>query len=196
VSFPPLATRSVRWRPHAGTGLEHLGLTREGDRVVADSVVIGERDGRRYGVRYRLVCDSGWRATRLDLETTDGRSLHLRSEAAGAWTDADGRLLPALDGCVDIDLAGTPFTNTLPIRRLDPSPRDGTIELTMVYVPFDTFVPVTDGQLYRCLEPMALYRYEAADRTFAADLPVDRDGLVLDYPTLFERVDNPQGEPS
>ena len=58
----------------------------------------------------------------------------------------------------------------------------------MLYVPFDTFEPIVDEQRYRCLKDGALYRYEAVDRTFAADLPVDRDGLVLDYPTLFERI--------
>ena len=58
----------------------------------------------------------------------------------------------------------------------------------MVYVPFDTFAPTLDGQCYRCLQPGRLYRYQALDRSFAADLSVDDDGLVVDYPTLFERA--------
>ena len=58
----------------------------------------------------------------------------------------------------------------------------------MVYVPFDSFEPVVDRQRYTCLTPARLYRYQAADRTFTADLPVDEDGLVLDYPTLFKRL--------
>ena len=62
----------------------------------------------------------------------------------------------------------------------------------MLYVPFDTFEPLRDSQHYTCLsEGMTndrLYRYEAADRSFSADLPLDEDGLVLDYPTLFIRT--------
>jgi hypothetical protein len=62
----------------------------------------------------------------------------------------------------------------------------------MLYIPFDTFEPLVDEQRYTCLEQRRIYRYEAVDRSFAADLPVDEDGLVLDYPTLFTRV-QPQG---
>ena len=58
----------------------------------------------------------------------------------------------------------------------------------MLYVPFDDFMPFRDAQRYTCLQAGRLYRYEAADRTFAADLPVDEHGVVGDYPTLFRRV--------
>ena len=33
-----------------------------------------------------------------------------------------------------------------------------------------------------------LYRFEALDGEFTATLPVDADGLVLDYPGLFRRA--------
>ncbi len=54
--------------------------------------------------------------------------------------------------------------------------------------PFDSFEPTVDGQHYTCLKDGKLYRYEAEDRSFTADLPVDADGLVIDYPTLFQRL--------
>jgi uncharacterized protein len=47
---------------------------------------------------------------------------------------------------------------------------------------------IVDEQRYTCLKRHSLYRYEAVDRSFSADLPVDPDGLVTDYPGLFERV--------
>jgi hypothetical protein len=59
----------------------------------------------------------------------------------------------------------------------------------MAYIPFDTFRPTIDEQRYRCLDPGRLYRYEAVDRSFAADLSVDEDGLVTDYPGLFTRLE-------
>ena len=43
---------------------------------------------------------------------------------------------------------------------------------------------------YRCLQPRRLFRYQALDRSSVADLSVDEDGLVIDYPTLFERVES------
>jgi hypothetical protein len=78
----------------------------------------------------------------------------------------------------------------LPIRRLDLDAGSDPVTLSMVYVPFDTFSPTIDSQCYRCLQPGRRYRYQALDRSFAADLSVDSDGLVIDYPTLFERVES------
>ena len=169
-------------------GLEHLDLAPEDGAIVADGVVIGSRGGVPYGTRYRLVCDAGWVTRRLDIAATDGRGLALRADGAGNWSDGDGRALPELDGAIDIDLAGSPFTNTPPIRRLARLAEGEAVEFRMAYIPFDTFRPTIDEQRYRCREPGRLYHYEAIDRSFAADLPVDEDGLVTDYPGLFTRL--------
>ncbi|SES33428.1 putative glycolipid-binding domain-containing protein [Rhizobium sp. NFR03] len=193
--FRPLQQMTARWRPLDGEGLEHLTLMplsgpRPGIRI--ESVVIGARGGSAYGLRYTIDCDPHWTTTALTLDTTTGIRLSLISDGLGHWQDDDGHALPAFDGCIDVDLAGTPFTNTLPIRRLALRPEDGTRSLDMLYVPFDTFEPLRDSQHYTCLsEGMTndrLYRYEAADRSFTADLSLDEDGLVLDYPTLFIRT--------
>jgi hypothetical protein len=45
-----------------------------------------------------------------------------------------------------------------------------------------------DRQVYRCLEAETRYRYEAFDGSFSADITVDDDGLVVDYPPLFHRL--------
>jgi hypothetical protein len=188
MSFRALDTRSVRWRPVGDDGLEHLTIRSVNGAIVARSLVIGARGGTPYGVSYTIVCDADWRVRSLALETTDDRRLQLSSDGGGHWSDHGGRSLPQFDGCLDVDLAGTPFTNTLPIRRLDLGADRPAVTLSMVYVPFDTFAPTIDGQCYRCLQPGRLYRYQALDRSFAADLTVDQDGLVIDYPTLFERA--------
>lgn len=190
--FRALSSTTVRWRPLEGEGLEHLTIraldASNGAVIRAESVLIGGRGGPAYGVRYRIDCDGGWRVVSLALDTTDGRSLHLTSDGDGHWRTAEGTSLPRFDGCIDIDLAGTPFTNTLPIRRLKLDRRSGTAKLKMLYVPFDSFEPTVDGQHYTCLEDGRLYHYEAEDLSFSADLPVDEDGLVIDYPTLFQRL--------
>jgi hypothetical protein len=185
--FRPLTPVAARWRFEDGSGLEHLNLRPSGDTIVADGVIIGNRGGVPYGVRYHIVCDAGWATLALHVDSTDGRGIHLVSDGHGRWSDGAGGSRPEFDGCVDVDLAGSPFTNTLPIRRHDLSPEKGAVEFRMLYVPFRTFEPAVDEQRYRCLKP-GLYRYEAVDRSFAADLSVDEDGLVIDYPSLFHRV--------
>ena len=187
MAFRSLPERSVRWRPLDGEGMEHLHLARTADGILARSVVIGDRGGISYGVFYEIVCDEGWRVLSFTVLATDGRQLSLKSDGPGRWLDVDGIERVDLSGCVDIDLAGSPFTNTLPIRRLDLTPEDGAVELRMLYVPFDSFTAFPDGQRYRA-ETARTFRYEALDRSFAADLSVDDDGLVLDYPSLFRRL--------
>lgn len=186
--FRALSHTTVRWRPLEGEGLEHLTLAPQQNGLRAESVVIGERAGIPYGVRYAIECDAQWRVLHFFIESTAGQSLELSSDGEGHWRTMTGKPLPEFDGCIDIDLAGTPFTNTLPIRRLALTPASGTVKLQMLYVPFDGFSPLRDGQHYTCLQQDQLYRYQAADRQFSADLPVDEDGLVKDYPTLFRRV--------
>jgi hypothetical protein len=186
--FRPLLPRTVRWRPLEGEGLEHLNLLAASQGVRAHGVVIGERGGSPYGARYRIECDPQWRVRSFEVETTSGKRLSMQSDGAGHWRDERGAPQPEFNGCIDIDLAASPFTNTLPIRRLNLAPAGGTAELSMLYIPFDTLEPTRDGQHYTCLERERLYRYEAQDRSFTADLPVDEDGLVIDYPALFQRV--------
>ena len=186
--FDALTPRTIRWSPVHGIGLEHLTLRPDAGGIVAESVVIGERGEKPYGLNYRIDCDANWCVRAFRIVTTDGRGLALLSDGAGHWRSLGGKPRPEFDGCIDIDLAGTPFTNTLPIRRLELKPDAGTVQLDMLYVPFDDFTPFRDAQRYTCLRAGRLYRYEAADRTFAADLPVDEHGVVGDYPTLFRRV--------
>lgn len=192
-TFPALDLRHVRWRatpdPADGTGegLEHLTIRAAGREIHVNSVVIGQRGGSPYGLQYYVFLDPQWRTLSFSFFTTAGAFAVYRSRAPGTWTDADGNRLRAFDGCVDIDLAGTPFTNTLPIRRLSLGAGESA-ELTMLYLPFDDFAPRPDRQRYTCLEPGARYLYEAVDRDWRVELSVDADGLVVDYPGLFTRL--------
>jgi hypothetical protein len=43
---------------------------------------------------------------------------------------------------------------------------------------------------HNSIRPSRGFRYQALDRSFPADPSVDDDGLVIDYPTLFERVES------
>ena len=181
------------WTPWDGRGLEHLRLRVEESGVEADGVVIGEEDGVAFRVRYVIRCDPGWRTREMVVDPLDGRDpLRLTSDGEGKWSDASGRSIPELEGCIDVDLSATPFTNTLPIRRL--GLREGeSSEIAVVYVDVPEMRVDVSRQRYTCLERGAnggLYRYEDGEsfRGFAADLPVDADGLVLNYPGIFRRL--------
>lgn len=189
MSFRPPADladgRSVRWRALEGDGLEHLTVRAQANGLRAEATVVGERDGSRFGASYRIDCGADFTVRSFEVATTDGRGLAM-TRRDGAWHDGERGLLPAFDGCVDIDLSATPFTNTLPIRRLAWEIGQQR-RIAMLFVPFDSFEPFATEQVYTCLAPR-LFRFETADGSFTAELPVDEDGLVMDYPCLFQRL--------
>ena len=186
-----MTTRDVLWTPWQGPGLEHLRLATDEREILADGLIVGLDDGRPFRLRYAVRCDPAWRVREVGVASLDtGGDLHLVADGRGAWTAADGTPLSTLDGCLDVDLSASPFTNTLPIRRLALAPGQSA-DLAVAYVAVPALTVTVDPQRYRCLDARAdggRYRYESLDSVFAADLPVDADGLVLDYPGLFRRV--------
>ena len=177
----------VRWTPVEGTGLEHLHIASGEDAIRIRSTVIGDKDGTAYGIHYEMTLDPDWTFRSVVFQSMDGVRKTIASDREGNWVDGDGRSLPELQGCIDIDISATPFTNTLPIRRN----RDWVIgeprRFDMAWVPADTLEPFKDGQIYTPLGDRN-WLYEAADGSFEAEITVDEDRLVLDYPGLFRRI--------
>lgn len=180
-----MSARVLRWRPVEEPGLEHLELTEEADRVVARSVLIGEREGVAFGLRYEVELSRDWLVRSLVLERLDGAGLRLSSDGQGRWR-RDGKAAPELDGCVDIDISGTPFTNTLPIRRCGLAEGEPQ-RFRMAWVPLDTLRPFADGQVYTRFGERR-FRYQSEDGSFERVIETDGDGFVTLYPGLFERA--------
>ena len=185
--------REVMWIPWSGPGLEHLRLSLlPGGGAVADGLVLGLAGQRPFRARYEVRCDDRWRTRQVRVEALDaGRPpLILSADGEGRWTAGGGEAVSALDGCVDVDIAVTPFTNTLPIRRLD-LPAGEAADLRVAYIGVPDLRLTADPQRYTCLAARpdgGLYRFQSRDGDFTADLSVDADGLVIEYPTLFRRI--------
>ena len=182
----------VMWVPWEGPGLEHLRLAPDEDGVVANGLVIGLEAGRPFRIGYEVRCDVHWRVREVHAAAPDsGRPvIELLTDGEGHWKRGGGEPVPELDGCIDVDISATPFTNTLPIRRLGLEPGESE-ELTVTYVRVPELLVGPERQRYGCLEAKAdggLYRFEALPSGFTAELPVDAEGLVIDYPGLFRRA--------
>ena len=186
--FQPISTIVARWEAWEGPAgsLEHLDIRQVADGIVASGTVTFADISTPAELRYRLRLDGDWRLRDARLQTSQGRSLHLESDGEGRWQQ-DGAAAPLLDGCIDIDIEATPFTNTLPIRRLALKTGESTlVRLSYVHVP--SLSVRVGNQRYTAIEPGALYRFESLDDAFVADLTVDPDGLVVDYSGLFRRL--------
>ncbi len=177
------------WTALEWPGFEHLALREESDGIVGDGALVALCEGEPVRLSYRVTCDRAWRTHRVELEVPlRGRVERLDSDGDGHWRGPAGEALDALDGCVDIDIALTPFTNTLPIRRLGLAAGESR-ELRVVYFNFPEFRPAAASQRYTCLERgdgRSIYRYQSGD--FSADIAVDAGGLVETYPDLWQRA--------
>lgn len=178
--------RSYRWATERGGGLEHVELEIADAGVTAEGVLIGPAGGHLFACSYALRCDEHWRVRSLDVHVAGRGRACLRADGAGNWTQADGTSLPALQGCIDIDLSGSPFTNTLPIRRLGETLRQRQ-EIRVVYIDLPELDIQPVSQAYTGLAPDRV-KFESLSRPFSAELEIDGDGLVLNYPGLFARV--------
>jgi hypothetical protein len=162
------------------------------DGVVANGLVIGLEGGRPFRIGYEVRCDGHWRVRKVRAVAPDsGRTvLELLADGEGCWKRRGGEPVAPLNGCIDVDISATPFTNTLSIRRLGLKPGESE-ELAVTYVRVPELLVGPEKQRYGCLEARTdggLYRFEALPSGFTAELPVDADGLVIDYPGLFRRA--------
>jgi uncharacterized protein len=186
--------RNVVWSALPWPGTEHVRWTEEGRIQVDSHAVHGLPEGPAR-VSYRLTAEPDGRTRHLTIEvagparTGTGRLL-VHADGEGEWTDAQGAPIPALSGCIDVDISTSPLTNTLPIRRLGLTP-GASADLNVVYVAVPDLEPQAVPQRYTRLDD-ATYRYES--ESFRADLPVDDHDLVIDYPRLWRRWDGTVSE--
>lgn len=171
--------RSIRWRGLDLETLEHCHIVANGRDTRIRSAIIGPD----FGLFYRLKLDEDGHTRTVKIERADGRSLEVFADGAGGWSDDRAEPLPALRGCIDVDIWPTPFTNSLPIWRHDWQDNQ-PVSFAMAWIDATDFSLKRSEQIYTRLDPTH-FRYQSA--SFEAVLELGADGVVLDYPGLFTR---------
>jgi hypothetical protein len=175
--------KHLSWKPANETGMERLHFYQAHDELIADGMI--ERQHIR--ARYRVICDLRWQTKEALVERLDiDRKLYLRKDSRGCWKDHEGRENFLVEGCIDVDISLTPFTNTLPIRRLDLKPGQ-SIVAQMAFMDAIDLEIRRSGQRYTCIDKNH-YRYESLLTKEVYDLVVDDDGFVIEYAGLFVRI--------
>lgn len=165
-----------------------------------------------YALSWALSTGDGWVTRRLTVTVHGHRwSRHLELERSdeGDWSStvntAGECALPdpgiadasTLAGALDCDLGLCPVTNTMPILRLnlhseDLAPADETA-LTMAWVEVPSLRVISSHQMYTQLRAPSSERngvvlYSSDNRGFTAELEIDADGIVVNYPGLAVRT--------
>lgn len=157
------------------------------DVVRAESIVLLQLDQGLAQLRYAIEADGAWRTQRADLVLRIGAAEHrldLRRDAHDNWT-ANGAARPDLQRCFEIDLAATPLTNTMALKRLGLRP-DEPKRMLAAYITVPELQVRVDEQEYTLLNPDR-FRYRGISTSFEAEVTMDADGLVVDYPPGWKR---------
>lgn len=179
------------WRRTDVQGLERLELKIEAGEMTANATVICvDEGGFRLDHRWRLSPD--WRAQSVMVERwgPQGHGSLLLERAGTGWR-VDGMVRPDLEGAQEPDLSVTPFCNTFPIRRT-PGRVGDSLQLDTAYINGPALTVARSSQRYDRQGPGRVrYVDLGLSLGFEADLVVDKDGLVLHYEHLFERLAPP-----
>ena len=140
---------------------------------------------------FRVDLNPGWTTRRVDvLAIADAGETRRRLEVRdGQWT-VDGDLRPDLGGCVDVDIAATPLTNTFPIRRLAGLAVGGSVTSPVAWIDVPALKVTRVDQTYERLEDRSgLARWRYSDPQHGPFvLTVDDDAIVVDYEGFARRI--------
>jgi len=185
-ALPPAARseRHVRWEWTDRPGLEALSLESSAAGTVAESRVLVLLDGAPVRAHYRIEHDAAWRFHAAQIEGGPLGApcqVDIRRSAEGQWT-VNGGPRHDLEGCEDVDLMATPYTNTPPLAAHPLAP-DECRALRVAWVRFpDLEVRAVTQEYTRLDTPGARrYRYRNLESGFVGELTVDDGGLVVDY---------------
>ena len=171
---------TARWNRVDGEGSEQVDLRWENEGWTITSEVGGPN------ISYVLRLSATWSVRQFLLfRDLDDPDLWLGTDGSGRWGEINGAHRPDLDGCHDIDLPITPFTNTLPIRRLALDVGDAA-DITVAVIDTETLGIVPVRQRYPRVAQHR-FAYFNLDSGFETEFDIDPYGLVHDYPEHFTR---------
>lgn len=157
------------------------------DSTLISSSVVGQISDKMFQAEYRIETDLKWRTMAViinSLVNGEARHLHLESDRRCNW-QATGNVLENIKGCIDVDISVTPFTNTLPINRLELKVGEKS-DIQVVYINvIEDEVTTMKQRYYRVSK--RVYHYENMPNDFEADIEIDELGFVVAYQPLFYR---------
>ncbi|MGH7382881.1 MAG: putative glycolipid-binding domain-containing protein [Candidatus Methylomirabilales bacterium] len=179
-------------------------------RLEAARVVLGERsvrasgclvsarheDAEAYSVSYSLATDEVGIAQRLTVRTIRAQGeqyVSLTRSEESIWLvdrvgQGAGTVRTNFSGALDVDLAFSPLFNALPVRRLGLHHAPAQHDLPVVFVSLPGLEVGCVRQTYRTVAVGETTVVSVVSDLFEAELTVDADGLVLDYPGLAQRT--------
>lgn len=139
----------------------------------------------RHDVQYVVRLSPLWQVRQFLLfRDLDEPDLWLGTDGRGRWGEINGAHRVDLDGGIDIALACTPFTHTIPIRRLELGVGEAS-PTVVLDVDVETLGVVPAAATYRRVAPTT---YEVVRGDGATTVEVDAHGVARDVAGRFRRT--------
>ncbi len=173
---------SILWRRLDRPGHESARLSKCGAGWRLEGTAVFAHERRPCRLDYQVACDAAWQTLWGKVEGWVGEKvveIEVSVDPRRRWR-LDGEERPEVEGCADLDLNFSPSTNLLPIRRLGlATGQDAEVRAAWLRFPSFTLEPL--NQYYTRIGE-AIYRYESAGGRFPAELKVNEEGFVTEYP--------------
>jgi len=189
-----LSNKTIVWKGICLNTMESCTVIRENKKITVNGVIAGLENSQPVNVHYQIKLDETYEIESLLLTSYQDELFEVKMVRENRkWFDGNGKHLESFDDCNDIDIALSPYTNTIPINRLHLNPGESR-QINVVYIDPVKKSVSRNQQRYTYIESNK-YRYENLDSTFISDIVVDRNGFVITYPGIWEMV-NPETEDS
>ena len=181
------SNKTIVWKGICLDTMESCTVTRENKKITVNGVIAGLENSQPVNVCYQIKLDEAYEIESLQLTSYQGEVFEVRMVRENKkWFDGNGKHLEQFDDCNDIDIALTPFTNTIPINRLHLNSGE-SCKIDVIYIDPVKKSVSRNHQGYTHIESNK-YRYENLDSGFVSNLVVDGDGFVIKYPGIWEML--------
>ena len=180
-----MTNQTILWRRLDQPGHEAARLWSHESSWHLAGIAVFVHDRQPCLLNYHLICDPNWHTRSGQVTGWVGDTmveLELAVDPSQRWW-LNGRQIPAVAGCLDLDLNFSPATNLLPIRRLALEIGQAA-EVKAAWLHFPSFMLEPLDQVYRRTAE-GTYRYESAGGDFIRELTVDATGFVTSYPDFW-----------
>lgn len=179
---------NLLWRGVEYYSLENclVSIGNIGNKI--NSTIVGCYQDKIYTIAYHMETDATWQTHFVEIEYSINdkqNKIILRKESDNYWLLNNSRA-DLFKHCTDVDIAVTPFTNSLPINRLQLSLQEEK-KIRLIYINILNNEVKAVEQSYRRVAD-SKYLYQNIPNDFEAEIEVDEYGFVVDYPSLFKRT--------
>lgn len=181
--------KTIVWESNQIFGSEYMEIYFTENDLEVSSTVISLENNIPSKINYTISLDPHWVVKQLHIKNSyNNKELYILSNGKGEWFRENGDEILELKGAIDIDISCTPFTNSLPINRLNWSINSPNyFEMAFINASDLTYKRVKQG--YELLDDSNNKRkFHYKSCTFESIIEVDSDGLVTNYPGLFKRL--------